>query len=82
MGRPPIGKTAMSASERQTRHMARLRQRAAAPPAPGLLMDPERSMDWLYRQLNVSAISIISAVCDRHIADRTNTIGSDGDDSD
>jgi hypothetical protein len=30
MGRPPIGKTAMSAAERHKRYMARLRARAAA----------------------------------------------------
>jgi hypothetical protein len=29
MGRPPIGKTAMTASERQMRYVARLRERAA-----------------------------------------------------
>lgn len=30
MGRPPLGKQAMTASERQTRYIARLRERAAA----------------------------------------------------
>jgi hypothetical protein len=40
MGRPPIGKVAMSDSERHRRYMTRLRQRAAAATAPALAPPP------------------------------------------